>query len=198
MELQKFFFVAETILGEFNFLNRHFDTKANFTTQSYNSVFANWRRDMFKKFREITLDMHWGNNSIKIAENQVFLDIFHQTQYLFEIKYVFGKDSEVKYGDFLKDLDKKIRYFDAFIFDVEITPTKSTAEFVNAFLEWKRKAPLTSIETTVDVQWETQSKLLIENNLFYNVIYKDEYLFQLKYFYDSEKNKLIKQVEEIL
>ncbi|NPV01906.1 MAG: hypothetical protein HPY53_11050 [Brevinematales bacterium] len=198
MELEKYLFMCGNTLGEFYFLNRHFDTKANFTTLSYDSVFGNWRRDMFRKFREVTLNMHWGNNSKKIGENQIFLDIIHTTQYLFEIKYVFGKESEVPYKDFLIDVGRKIRYFDAFVLDFKMTASTMTTDFEREFYEWKKKAPLTNIETTLDIQWEKKSKVISENNIFYNIIYKDEYLFQIKYYFDSEKNCFIKQIEEIL
>jgi hypothetical protein len=198
MELQKYLFMSGSILGEFFFLNRHFDTKVNFTTLSYDTVFSNWRRDMFRKYREVTLNMHWGNISPRISENQIFLDIIHRTQFLFEIKFIFGKESEVPHAEFIRDIEKKIGYFDTFILDYKITAGTVFYDFERDFYEWKKGLPQTGIETTLDLQWEKKKKSITENNLLFNIIYKDEYLFQIKYYYCNEKNRFIKQIEEIL
>ena len=185
MDFQKYEMILKQVVGEFHFLNKHFDSKEGFTVLNYDTIFSNWRRDMFKKYREVTLTMHWASEGKVISNNQIFLDVIHRSQYLFEIKYSFSEELSIGFEDFLKNAEVFNKAFSEFSksFDCK---DKTITDFDKQFYAWRAITVTIPEEWIMDISWEKNDVSITDNSVFLNIIFKDEYLLQIKYYYNKK------------
>lgn len=198
MNFKTFSIRMEQIVHEFLFLNSYFNTKVNKHVFDYDVVFSRWKRDMFNRFREILIHMHWATSSQEIEHNQIIMDVLFQTIFNFEIRYQFGKKIPLDFKTFLEFAKLLEEEFRKFHNNFDSKNHRITSEYEKAFYEWKKNvhADLPG-ELTFDLLWENTSKLLIENAALFNIIYGDSYLVQIKMsFGESNASETIGSTQE--
>ncbi len=180
MEFKTFLIRLDQIINEFLFLNSYFNTKEKSRIFDYDMVFSRWKRDMFSRFREMLIHMHWATSSELISENQMIMNVFYRLDYHFEIHYQFGKEYPLEYKSFLNTsrlLEEKYTKFQK-NFDWEKFPT--TSHYEKDFYSWKKSILDIPTDISFDLLWDQSSKKLIDNPALFNIIYGDFYLLQIK------------------
>jgi hypothetical protein len=185
-DIEKFLLIYRQILAEFYFLNGHFNTKEKMMTVDYDAVFTSWRSDMAKKYRNVFIDMHWATNDRKITKNQIIMDVRHRNTYFFEVKYQFGDILNPDFDDFLQYyksiLDKFFELNDTFDYEIK----NSASEYEKYFYEWKKGIKLKYQNMVFDILWSNNSGEIKDNPLYFNVVYRDTFLFQIRYLFQKD------------
>lgn len=181
MELDRFLMIFRSIINEFFFLNNHFDTKLNSQVQDYDMVFSKWARDMSKKYSMMTLHMHWATSSNLIANNQVILDVLFRGIYLFEVNYAFGDRLHTNFNEIINDFREIVLSFNDLNSKYDFKKNNTTAEYDKFFYNWRKGFQKNFDDIIIDIMWTNNNAMIKDNSLFLNVMYKDLFLFQVKY-----------------
>lgn len=192
MEIDKFLLMFRQTINEFYFLNGHFDTKADSKTEDYDLVFMRWKRDMAHKFGQLNLVMHWATSSPLISANQVILDILHKTEYLFEVKYRFGDALHPSFDAIIGEFERVFADFKASNEQYDFKTNDKTVQYDKYFSEWKKNRVNPDKDILVDILWGKNVEAIAENTLYLNLMYKDLFMFQVKY----EKERAIENLME--
>ncbi len=179
--LDRFIRWFKEVIMEFYYLNDHYDTKKNSYTDSYDKVFARWKRDIYNKYKHMILHMHWVSDSHLVSENEVVLNVLFQSIYLFEIKYKFGDRININFNDYLDKFKDITKAFESFTDDYDFKAQPEIVKFEEYFRKWKKDYKLDDSSILIDIAWKNTEKLYEDNALYLNIMYKDEYLFQVKY-----------------
>jgi len=199
MTSHAFIAIFKQIISEFRYLNQHFDSKESSKISEYNTIFENWKRDMYRFHKELIFDMHWGTSSPLIANNQILFDVRYQGVYLCEIKYRFDPkfaatfiknvhDALDIFKIILGELDNMIELF-------EVDENTKTSEYDTMFNFWKKGIVTRYTYIVVDIHWEKSIETIKDNILLFNIMYQDDCLFEVKNNLYDEKKK-IKSLDE--
>lgn len=179
--IERFLRWFQDVIREFYYLNDHYDTKKNSFTDSYDKVFTRWKRDIYNKYKHMILHMHWVNDSHLVNENEVVLNVMYQSTYLFELKYKFGDQININFAEFLEIFKEIAVAFQAACDKYPFEQQKQVSDFEQYFREWKKEYRIRDHDIVLDLAWKNNEPNIEENDLYLNIMYKDEYLFQVKY-----------------
>jgi hypothetical protein len=195
MTIDDFLKAFKQVVNEFRILNEHFDSKSKSNTFDYDAVFFQWTKDMNKRYHELPITMHWGTSSNLIAKNQILFDVRHRDEYYCEIKYRF--DPKIianftnSFQNFIEVFLQIVKAFSLLNKDYDIKQHPLTSEYEKVFSEWKREMYSMLKDTALDIHWGNKLAQITLNPLFFTVMYKDDYLFEIKHKFmdEDELNK---------
>lgn len=181
MDIEKFLMMFRQTINEFYFLNNHFNAKPESKTEDYDNVYMRWVRDMAQRFRNLNLRMHWATSSKFIAENQIILDVLYQSVYLFEVKYHFGDAIHPSFDSIIAEFKEIERDFSALNEFYDFENNDKTKDYDKFFYDWRKNYQLKNPDMIVDILWGKNTENIADNTLYLNLIFKDLFLFQIKY-----------------
>lgn len=198
MSFEEFLRIFEQILNEFIILNEYFDASTYSKTTDYDFVFMKWVKDMDKRYKNIYLTMHWATSVPLISKNQLLFDAKYRDNYFCEVKYVFlenyTKGFRERCYNYIDQLKMIVNSFEKFNKNfVEKENLSSIEDYEKNFLNWKNEIYSKQKDIAIDFHWLKKSEKIFNNFLSLNVIFKDEFLFELKTkpFIDKESEKFI-------
>lgn len=189
LDLHKFLMIFSQILSEFYFLNSCFlaDTQdkygniiKKYSTVDCDTIYSNWVRDMRKKFKNVSLKVHWADSSRKIEKNQIVLDVVYMSYYLFEVNYDFRENIHVSFINFMDKYNDIVVSFFNLNRKFDFAENDSVDAYETAFKAWKNSAHDLYDDIVLDIMWGKKNKSIKNNELYFNVIYKNNFMFQLK------------------
>jgi hypothetical protein len=184
MSFDEFLRILEQILNEFIILNEYFDSITYSRTKDYDEVFFKWLKDMNKRYKNILMDMHWATSIPIISRNQLLFDTRYKSDFFCEVKYVFTEDY-VK--NFRKkcinyiDISKMVGHeFENFNKNILASNEISIQEYEKEFSKWKSEECAKFENLTLDIHWLRLTEKVINNWLFFRIIFLDEFLLEIK------------------
>lgn len=184
MMLDDFISVFRQVVNEFRILNEHFDSKANSKTVSYDIVFANWHRDMNKRYHELLLSMHWSTSSNLITKNEILFDVRYKEDYFVEIKYKFDQAYVSQFvasvKQYLTQFMELVHKLSAFNKTVDFKAISTTEEYDKLLPSWKKDVYESLTNTALDFHWANKTNLLGTNPLYFSVMFKDDCLMEMR------------------
>ncbi|MGC8764898.1 MAG: hypothetical protein ACP5QT_03345 [Brevinematia bacterium] len=184
MSFEEFLRIFEQILNEFIILNEYFDSVTYSRTQDYDAVFFSWVKDMARRYKNIYLSMHWATSAPLISKNQLLFDSKYRDDYFCEVKYIFTeiytKNFRERCYSYIDNLKAIVSSFEKFNKNYSEKPDTTLNEYENDFSKWKNEITQKNSGLAIDIHWFRRTERIINNGLFFNVMFKDEFLFQLK------------------
>lgn len=185
MSFEEFLRIFEQILNEFIILNEYFDSVTYSRTKDYDVVFFNWVKDMSKRYKNIYLSMHWATSAPLISKNQLLFDAKYRDDYFCEVKYIFTevytKRFRERFYSYIDNLRLIISNFEKFNKNYVEKPDTTLMEYESDFSKWKSESKFNIPDLAMDIHWFRKTEKILNNGLFFNVMFKDELMCQLKY-----------------
>ena len=197
MFFEDFLSVFKQIINEFRILNEHFDSRMKSKTTDYDIVFSSWTMDMHKRYRGIPLNMHWATSFPQITRNQILFDVCYKNDYFCEVKYIFDPKFIANFSkslkEFLETLQKIIKEFNFYNDNFDVNSNPEIADYDKSFINWKKELYNVFKDIALDIHWENKNTEIIKNSVFFTIMLRDDYLFEIKYSFkgDGEEIKTI-------
>jgi hypothetical protein len=202
MTTNEFISTFRHVMSEFRYLNEHFDEKDSSKITDYNTVFENWKRDMYRIRRNLIFDMHWATSSQFIAKNEILFDVRFQGKYLCEIKYRFDpkfvKTFAINIETALEVFTSIANEFDKIIETIDVHGKAQDDEKDPAFQNWKKRIYASHEGIAVDVHWKNMNEPVLGNTLYLSMMYRDDCLFEVNYVIQDESRPVNMDDDPIL